>query len=65
MAEIDIDLVVSRSLSRRLVDRTKSAQLLEEARQHTVFIIPAFDVHRSVDRTAWADALASADKVSR
>jgi hypothetical protein len=31
--------------------------------QLTVFIIPAFDVNRRLDRGAWADALVSSKKV--
>jgi hypothetical protein len=34
-----------------------------QALDKTVFVIPAFDVHKRVDRAAWADALASGDKV--
>jgi hypothetical protein len=61
--EVDADLVISRSLSSRLLDRNVSAQVLQGAKSHSVFIVPAFDIGPGVDRIAMADALASTDKV--
>jgi hypothetical protein len=43
--------------------RACSARRLQAIRKRTVFVIPAFDVRRGVERTAWADALVSGDKV--
>jgi hypothetical protein len=60
---MDVDLVLSRSLYLRLMRPADAESAVQAARfNRTVFIVPAFDVDRRVDRSAWADALVSAKK---
>lgn len=64
IAQLDIDLLVSRSLHDRMMRLGTVLNMMRQTSEHkVVFIIPAFDVKGQLhERAAWADALVTAQK---